>query len=234
MSVLTAYRQVPFEGLGYIEPAVRGASCAVRVIDAESPYPSPESIAELPGLILLGGPMSANDNTPFLRHQLAALDVALRESIPILGICLGAQLLAKAAGAQVYRNQEPEIGFFNIQLTPAGVADPILGKLDRQECVFHWHSDTFSLPRGSELLAYSASKKNQAYRIENFAYGLQFHPEVTPAMIGQWVREDQNSDIAEIETPFDANYNAKRLADVAEIIFTPWIDLVRKRSQCIA
>ncbi len=233
MPGIIAYRQIRFEHLGFFETALEESKCTLHLnlIDSESPRPSEQSILQSSGLILLGGPMSANDPLPFLHHQLQVLEIALARQIPILGICLGAQLLARAAGGNIYRNHEKEIGFYNVHLTSEGRADPVMGKLNAAECVFHWHSDSFDLPAGAELLATSSLTRNQAFRIGESAYGLQFHPEVTPAMITQWCAEDVNcGDMAEIEKPFDPNHNAARLAEVARIIFRPWIQLVLKRA----
>ena len=233
MPVIIAYRQIPFEHLGFLETALEELKHTfhLNMIDSVSPRPAQQFIIQSAGLILLGGPMSANDPLPFLHHQLEALEIALARQIPILGICLGAQLLAKAAGGNIYRNHNKEIGFYDVHLTNEGRADPILGKLNATECVFHWHSDTFDLPAGAKLLATSSLTRNQAFRIGESAYGLQFHPEVKPEMIAQWCTEDVNcGDMAEIEKPFDPSHNAARLSEVAEIIFRSWIQLVLKRA----
>ena len=231
MSAIIAYRQVRFEHLGYLEPALAESNLAFRLVDSDSPLLSKQSIAQSGGLILLGGPMSANDPLPYLHHQLQAIEIALARQIPVLGICLGAQLLAKVAGSKIYRNAAKEIGFHDVEFTSEGQVDPVLGKLNAAECLFHWHSDTFDLPAGGELLASSSITNNQAFRLGESAYGLQFHPEVTPAMIAQWCTEDVNcGDMKEIETPFDPEHNAKRLAEVARIIFHSWIQLVLRRS----
>ena len=185
------------------------------------------------GMIVLGGPMSANDDTPFLRQQLSSIELALTNNIPILGICLGAQLLAKAAGTSVYKNKSKEIGFFDIDLTKKGQLDPVLGKLNRRETVFQWHSDTFDLPQGAVALATSLLTENQAFHLGQSAYGLQFHPEVKPDMIARWCLEDVNcGDMAEIENPFDPYTNAERLEKVAASIFQSWIRLALDKAQC--
>ena len=228
---IIAYRQVRFEHLGLLQTTLSESECTLHLIDPDSTTLPMQFIAQSGGLILLGGPMSANDSLPFLHHQLQALEIALAHQIPILGICLGAQLLAKAAGGTVYRNQHKEIGFHDVNLTNDGQADPVLGKLRNTESVFHWHADTFDLPAGAKLLASSSLTRNQAFRFGESAYGLQFHPEVTPKMIAQWCTEDVNcGDVAEIETPFDPNHNAVRLTQVAQIIFSSWIQLVLKRA----
>ena len=230
---ITVFQQVPFETPGQLQNILELSGFSINL-------QNPEKCSTLvdfhrqSGIVLLGGPMSANDNTPFLTTQLRVLDAALHENLPILGICLGAQLLAKAAGASVYRSNCSEIGFFDITLTPAGLQDGLFGKLNRTETFFHWHNDTFDLPDGAEHLAFSKRTQNQAFRIGDCAYGLQFHPEVTPAMIADWCQQDVNcGDMAEIETPFDPYTNAQRLEEAAKLLFDSWIKLVlNKRTQC--
>ena len=227
------YRQVAFEHLGNLEPILAHHAVEVLLQDSNTPLLSREQVLQCSGMIVLGGPMCANDDTPFLRQQLRSLELALISNTPVLGICLGAQLLAKAAGAPVYKNANKEIGFFDIDLTTEGQQDAMLGKLNKKETVFQWHSDTFDLPHGASLLATSLLTENQAFRIGQSAYGLQFHPEVSPAMIAQWCEEDANcGDMAEIETPFDPYTNAERLENVAASIFQPWIRLALDRAQC--
>ena len=227
------YRQVAFEHLGYLQPMLARQSVKVMLQDSNTPPISREQLLQSAGMIVLGGPMSANDDTPFLRQQLGSLELALTSNIPILGICLGAQLLAKAAGASVYRNKSKEIGFFDIDLTKNGQLDPVVGKLNQRETVFQWHTDTFDLPHGATRLATSPSTENQAFRVGQSAYGLQYHPEVMPAMIAQWCLEDVNcGDMAEIEKPFDPYTNAERLEKVAASIFQSWIQLALDKAQC--
>ena len=227
------YRQVAFEHLGYLEPALARHSVKALLQDSSTPPLSRDHLLQSMGVIVLGGPMSANDGTLFLKQQLSSLDLALASNIPVLGICLGAQLLAKAAGAPVYKNANKEIGFFDIDLTKKGQKDAVLGKLNRRETIFQWHSDTFDLPRGATLLATSSITQNQAFRLGQSAYGFQFHPEVTPAMIAQWCEEDVNcGDMAEIEKPFAPDTNAGRLEKVAASIFESWIRLALDRAQC--
>jgi GMP synthase (glutamine-hydrolysing) len=141
------------------------------------------------GLVVLGGPMNADetDRYPFLDREVAWLQAAVDCRVPVLGICLGAQLLAKALGAPVYRNPVPEIGWSDVTVTPAGQADPLLRHLAPAATVFHWHNDTFDLPAGAVLLAASTGCRNQAFRFGTNAYGVQFHPEITAAILDDWL-----------------------------------------------
>jgi GMP synthase (glutamine-hydrolysing) len=142
------------------------------------------------GLVFMGGPMSANDDFPYIRQELDIIGEAVSQRLPILGVCLGSQLIAKAPGASVYANAVKEIGWYPVDWTDAAAHDRLHQDLATPETVFHWHGETFDLPPGAELLAYSAACRNQAYRVAENLYGLQYHLEVTPEMIADWLTQD--------------------------------------------
>jgi GMP synthase (glutamine-hydrolysing) len=140
----------------------------------------PETLHNHRAVIVLGGPMSSNDeDLPFIRAELDWTPTALGSGKPFLGICLGAQILARALGASVapHPQERAEIGYYPIQSWDT------LRSLDY---VFHWHFEGFELPRGTECLATSATFPNQAFRLSSSIYGLQFHPEITTSMILDW------------------------------------------------
>jgi GMP synthase (glutamine-hydrolysing) len=110
----------------------------------------------------------------------------VKRDIPVLGVCLGAQLLAHALGANVFRGQQPEIGFAPVELTTEGRRDVIFNGVPSPVPVFHWHGDTFDLPVGAALLASSANYSNQAFRFGKRAYGLQFHLEPDAPAWAEW------------------------------------------------
>ena len=145
---------------------------------------------------------------------------------PVLGVCLGAQLVAKALGARVYRNPVKEIGWYPITWTEAAGHDALLTGLAGEETVFHWHGETFDLPAGAEWLASSVACRHQAFRVGDSAYGLQFHLEVTPEMISDWVSQDLNSgDVRELDTSPDPHAHAARMAELARLVFGRWASL---------
>jgi GMP synthase-like glutamine amidotransferase len=223
MPRVLAFRHVPFEGLGWIEQALRAHGIDFDYADLYAQPAPPVEPADSDGLIFLGGPMSVNDDLPYLRSEEAYIRQAIDCGIPVLGVCLGSQLIARALGAQVRRNAVKEIGWFDICLTPSGRADPLFEMLAGSETVFHWHSETFELPPGAELLASSERCRNQAFRIGPTVYGLQFHLEVTPAMIAGWCREDENcGDVRELEAPLDPFANASRIEQLALAVFGRW------------
>jgi len=171
--------------------------------------------------------MSANDPLPYLTAEMAAIERAVAAGKPVLGVCLGAQLIAKTLGARVYRNAEREIGWFDINLANGVACDPVFAGLGQSETVFHWHSETFELPAGAELLARSDRTERQAFRYGSKCYGLQFHLEVTPAMIVDWCLQDENcGDMRELSAPPDPQYNRKRLSEVARLMFGQWCELL--------
>ena len=175
----------------------RGAS--IEYVDAWQPGNEMPPAAEAAALIFLGGPMSVNDDLPYLRREIELIREAAARRQPVLGICLGAQLIAKAFGARVYPNPQKEIGWFDLQFTDAAARDPLFSGLSR-EAVFHWHGETFDLPAGSELLASSELCRHQAFRVQiKHPTRLQFHLEITPAMIADWCVQDENcGDVREL------------------------------------
>lgn len=220
---VVAFRHVPFEGLGLIQPVLEEHGISIECADLFQPgHPVPD-VAAAAGLIFMGGPMSANDDLPYLRQEIELIRDAAGRGQPVLGVCLGSQMIAKALGARVYRNPVKEVGWFPVHPTQAGMRDPLLSALDPAEMVLHWHGETFDLPAGAEWLAYSELCRNQAFRVGAHVYGLQFHLEVTPAMIADWCAQDANcGDVRELDAPIDPNLHAARLAALAHAVFGRW------------
>ena len=153
-------------------------------------HPLPRTMEQHDVAVVFGGPMSANDDTelPFIRTELNWIAIALDSEKPFLGICLGAQMLARVLGARVSPHPAGlrEIGYFSIEPTmgePTVTGQPHL-QLPTQ--VYHWHKEGFDLPSDAELLAKGITFENQAFRYGQSAYGVQFHPEITPVLIDRW------------------------------------------------
>jgi len=177
-------------------------------------------------VIVLGGPMSANDPLPGLVDELRFIQRSLQRGTPLLGICLGSQLIAKALGTRVYRNASLEIGWEPVHLTDAGRADPLFHGIASPTTFFHWHGETYDLPEGAEWLAWSSKTRHQAYRYGGNVYGLQFHPEVDAAMIGDWSSQPVNcGDVATLASPIDPY--ARDQTALAESILENWLALSR-------
>jgi len=224
---VVAFRHVPFEGLGHIRQILEARGIAIEFADLYLPEtPAPET-ATAAGLIFLGGPMSVNDGLPYLEQEIEYIRRAANTGQPVLGVCLGAQLAAKALGTRVYRNQVSEIGWFGIHPTGAARKDPLFRGFHDSETVFHWHGETFDLPSGAALLASSERCPHQAFRLGSCIYGLQFHLEVTPEMIDDWCRQDVNcGDVSELDSLPDPYHNAARLLELSRQAFGAWADLL--------
>ena len=141
-------------------------------------------------VVILGAPESANDDLPYLREEQKLIKKSVENNIPVLGICLGSQLIAKTFGGHVYSGPKKEIGFYN-DLIPDGNSKFFSG-FENPFTVFHWHGDTFDLPPGSERLAHSEVYENQAFRYGS-AVGLQFHLEVNEEMVNLWLDKTQET-----------------------------------------
>jgi GMP synthase-like glutamine amidotransferase len=225
--LVLAFRHVPFEGLGLIEPALRANHIEVEFADLYQAGAAPPDIAAYDALIFLGGPMSVNDDLPFLRQEMEFIRQAVAQRQPILGICLGSQLIARALGATVRPNATKEIGWYGLHFTEAAADDRLFRGLS-SETVFHWHGETFDLPPDAELLASSDLCGHQAFRIGERVYAIQFHLEVTPEMIADWCAQDENSgDVRELEQPIDASFQAPRMAELSATVFGRWGEMLR-------
>lgn len=224
-----AFRHIPFEGLGLIASVLERRNIEYQYADLFVEGAQPPKLHPGDALIFMGGPMSANDDLSYIRQEIGIIQSAAERGHAMLGVCLGAQIIAKALGGRVYRNPVKEIGWFPVEWTQAAGADPLFGGLRSAETIFHWHSETFDLPPGGEWLAYSEACRHQAFRLGRAIYGMQFHLEVTPAMIEGWCAEDANcGDVRELASPIDPNYNAVRLAGLADLVFGRWCDLTGK------
>ena len=145
--------------------------------------------AEISGMISLGGPMGANDEVahPWIRTEIDLLRSCVEKGLPVVGVCLGGQMLAKAMGGKIEKNRSAEVGWFPIRLNADGKKDPIMGVAGATPTVYHWHEDTFIPPKEAVLLATSEACPRQAYRIGEKAYGFQFHPEADHQLIHEWL-----------------------------------------------
>lgn len=238
---LLVLQHVAHELLGTLNPLLKRAGFRIRYVNfARHPDAQP-SLDGYDGMIVLGGPMSVND-APRLAHlntELRLIEDALRRGLPVLGICLGAQLIAKALGAEVYPNQQKEIGWYDVSPTEDAGRDPLLIALQRTEKIFQWHGETFDIPHGTNHLAFSALCANQAFRYGDRVYGFQFHMEVDEPMIHRWLRVPANqAEIASLhgdcqvdQIYTDTTRHMARLSELSQSVFRSFIDLfgVEKR-----
>jgi GMP synthase (glutamine-hydrolysing) len=197
MEEVLVFQHDPFGDLGFFAEVLEKQGTDYRVVRLFHGEMPAEEWKNVQALIILGGPMNVNeeDSFPFLRWEKRIIRAAMDEAVPILGICLGAQLIAATLGTPVFHGPVKEIGWSPISITPHGQVDSLLGYLPENATVFQWHSDGFDLPAGAIRLASSAHYSTQAFRVGKTVYGLQFHLEVTPRMIERWI-DERSKDLA--------------------------------------
>lgn len=182
-------QHIAVEGPGRLGPFLeqRGWELDTRALYAGDGLPAEPQ--DYHAIIIMGGPMGVYDEAAyaFLRQEHVFLQRAITQQVPLLGICLGSQLLAKALDARVYPNACKEVGWYTVDLTPAGRSDVLFQGAPASLPVFQWHGDAFELPAGAVALASSPQCTHQAFRYGERVYGLLFHLELVPAMIHSWL-----------------------------------------------
>ncbi len=181
-------KHIDIEGPGTIETFFQENGFKSRTVALHKGERLPQKLAGLEAIIPLGGPMNVyeEDKFPFLKDEDEFLKKALKEEIPVLGICLGSQLLSKASGARVTKSPVKEVGWFKVQFAPEGRKDQLFAGLGDEIDVYHWHEDMWEVPANGRLLATAPGCPHQALKVGKNAYGLQFHVEVTDRIIKDW------------------------------------------------
>lgn len=216
------------EGPGLVGPAVDGPLQVRTVLDVAEPRLP--SLGDVAGVVVMGGPMDADDERhPGLAAERRLLADAVDADVPVLGVCLGMQLLGLALGAGLHRRHGTEIGFAPVDVV---ADDPVLGPLGTRPTVLHWHSDAVDLPAGATLLASTPATPVQAFRAGS-ALGLQFHPEVSASMLDLWLATpDMTASLDENEVEAiraDGAVHLPTLVPAAEKALAAFGELVRAR-----
>ena len=218
----------PVENLGRIADALAASALAWQYVRSFAGQPVPKDMKGAGGLIVMGGPMGVyeQDRYPFLRDEIRLIEAALRDGKPLLGVCLGSQLLAAALGAKVRKGPAKEIGWHQVSLLAGARDDRLFGAAPDSFTPLHWHGDVFDLPAGAVALASSEKTPLQAFRYGDNAYGLLFHIEPDAAIVTGLVREfaaeleEGRVDGAAIIAA--ANQRIAAIADLAEMVFGRW------------
>ena len=228
-------QHIACEPPGAYEDVLREHGAELHRVELDEGEPLPDW-REFDAMVVMGGPMSACDDAdhPWLVEERRSIAEAVRGGLPFFGACLGSQLLAASLDARVYTGATPEVGVLDVELTPAGRDDPVMGGLPASFPTLQWHSDSFDLPAGADLLASSPAYANQAFRVGDRAYAVQFHLEVTSDMAAEWATvpayaralEDVRGPgaFAELRAAFEER--REEMTGYARSMFAGWLQLV--------
>lgn len=212
-------KHVAAEPLGLLDPMIRARGHRIRYVNFQRHPDAQPELDRYQALVVLGGPMHVTETArfPHLLTECRLIEQALARSIPVLGICLGAQLLAQVLGAKVGPAARPEIGWYPVRpRLPAISDDPVLNPLDRERPVFQWHSYGFEIPSGAVHLAESEDCPGQAFRHDACAWGFQFHLELDESLIRRWLAS--SSYLAELQASGLARTTEEILADTGRFL----------------
>jgi GMP synthase-like glutamine amidotransferase len=229
MQKILIFRHAPHEGPGYLADYLDRRCLPHRLICIDRNDPVPTSIDGVPGIVLMGGPMSVNDNLPWIPEITRLIRHAIAADVPVLGHCLGGQLISKALGGVITRNPVKEIGWLPITRVDSAIAQDWLDGLPREFEVFHWHGETFSIPPGATRILASRDCANQAFVIGK-TLAFQCHIEMTGDMVREWARvgADELAPVcATVQNPqtMTANLEARvaQLQGLAGKFYDRWI-----------
>lgn len=236
---ILVFQHVPFEPLGTLDPLLKESGFRIRYVNFGRDPESRPALEKYEALIVLGGPMSSYqiDTYPNLITEVEIIREAVARNMSVLGICLGAQLLAKSLGGSVSRNEVREIGWHDIELTPAGTRDAVLSSFAEKQQVFQWHEDGMSLPPNAVRLAGSEASPVQAFRHGEHAYGFQFHLEASRDLIERWLTvPDHQATLEDERGSVDAETIRQQTAEsigplqvLSRATFSRWIDQFEMR-----
>jgi GMP synthase-like glutamine amidotransferase len=223
------FRHAAHEGPGYLADYLERRGLAYRVVCVDRHEPIPVSVDAAAGLVFMGGPMSVNDRLPWIPKVVSLIRQAVAADVPVLGHCLGGQLLAKALGGKVTRNRVKEIGWLPVDAQSTPAARSWLDGLPPRFEVFHWHGETFSLPPGATPILSSRDCRNQAFAIGKHL-GFQCHIEMTPALVRSWARTGSHelartSRTVQSKRQMSVNLvaRAEKLNRIADKFYDRWI-----------
>ncbi|MGH7864362.1 MAG: type 1 glutamine amidotransferase [Candidatus Binataceae bacterium] len=229
MSKIIVLQHHPVENLGTIADALETAAHVWQYVRIDHDQPIPKDLKGAGGLIVMGGPQSVyrEDRFPTLREELSLVEAALRGNKPVLGVCLGAQIVAHALGAKVTKNPAgKEIGWHSSRLASGANDDRLFRGLPEKFTPFHWHGDVFEVPAGAASLASSAMTSCQAFRYRDNVYALQFHLEVTrdnvAAMAEAFARELDKEKIDRARMLAETAAHLPALGRIGESVFSRW------------
>jgi GMP synthase-like glutamine amidotransferase len=232
MPRISCFQHIDCEGPGTLADILRSKGAVIQILKTYRGEEIPEDLGD--ALIVLGGPMGVYDEEehPWMAQELAAIRRCLNAKIPVLGICLGAQMLAHLAGGRVYKGPVAEVGWHPVTLTAEGNNDPLFEGVPVNFEAFHWHNDTFDLPYGAVRLAGSGHYPNQVFKLGERTYGFQCHLEVSRKMLENWMLvyaselTPQGGTIPPECILDHLDLNTSRLRAIADKVFSRFLSLV--------
>ena len=230
MKPVRVFRHIACEGPGYLGTLLDKQQVPYEIIRIDDNQPVPQSLDDVSGLVFMGGSMSVNDPLDWISDEVRLIQAARQQDMPMLGVCLGSQLIARAQGITVGKGTGQEIGWAKVHKVQPQQADGWFDGLDDQFMAFHWHGETFSIPPGASHLLRSDCYANQAFSIGN-TLALQFHLEMTADMVREWValyQEDVHCGHpcvqAEDSLLAETDASARELNAVADVVLNNWIN----------
>jgi len=234
MKPLTIFRHIACEGPGYLDKVLEQYAIPYRLIRIDLDEAIPRNLEETSGLVFMGGPMSVNDPQPWIGQELELIQAAQACDMPILGHCLGGQLISKALGGTVSANPVKEIGWHPVRMSNTPAAADWLADLPREFLLFHWHGETFSIPEGAEVILENDTCAHQGFTLGN-TLALQCHVEMTAPMVGEWAslyREELVNTTATVQSreEITANLDARIAAaqQIADRLYRRWLSPLLK------
>lgn len=228
MKEVAILRCAAHEGPGYFDDFLDRQEIAHRLVRVDRDEPVPQSLDGISGLVLMGGPMSVNDPLAWIPKVTHLVRQAIAADVPVLGHCLGGQLMAKALGSAVTRNPVKEIGWLPVRVLDSPAADTWFHGLPRELMVYHWHGETFAIPPGATRILASDDCPNQAFALGKHL-ALQCHIEMTPALVEAWVRgtkgklKPSRTVQSGAEMLRDVERRTEKLHRVADTLYARWI-----------
>jgi GMP synthase-like glutamine amidotransferase len=231
---IAIFRFSPTEGPGYFATFLDARSIPWTLFAIDEGATVPEDLSVFSGFVFMGGPMSVNDDLPWIPPVLKLIREAIQNDTPCLGHCLGGQLISKALGGEVSKNHVKEIGWNLVQVESSETARAWLGDDLKTWTTFQWHGETFTIPPHAERILTGGACDNQAYVIGK-SLGMQCHVEMTPQMIetwcSDWQKENVDPNLPSIQTPEEmksaANENLQVLNRVADRLYAKWIEGIK-------
>ena len=229
MKPIRIFRHVACEGPGYLGTFLENNNVPYEVICIDEGITVPQDLDDISGLVFMGGSMNVTDPLQWIDDEKKLIKKAIDKNIPVLGICLGAQLMSAALGGEISHDPDMEIGWHNVEVDIKNKNNEWLQGLPEKFTPFHWHADTFSIPEDATVLLHSKCRKNQAFAIKN-SIAIQFHLEMTVEMVKEWVslfNSDLNKGHSCVQNDHDIILNIEEknfaLHQNADIIFGKWI-----------